>query len=86
MSEAPLVEKYSEKNGLLVQIDHDICTGFADCVDVAPTVFALNDDGLAVVLDPDAVEPDLLKDAADSCPVSAILLFDDTGVQIAPGF
>ena len=49
-------------------------------------MFALNDDGLAVVLDPDAAGPDLLKDAADSCPVSAILLFDDTGVQIAPGF
>lgn len=77
-------EKFSERNGVLVQVDHDICAGFADCVEAAPDVFALDEEGLAIVIDPDAAGMDTLKEAADVCPVSAILLFDASGAQIAP--
>jgi ferredoxin len=77
-------EKFSERNGVLVQVDHDICAGFGECVNLLPDVFALNDEGLAVVLDADAVELDMLKEAADVCPVSAILLLDEDENQIAP--
>lgn len=77
-------EQHSERNNVLIQIDHEICAGFADCVDLAPDVFALNDDGVAVILDPDAVDADVLQEAAELCPVSAILLFDEDGTQIAP--
>lgn len=79
-------EKYSERNGVLIQVDHDLCAGFGDCVKVAPNVFELNEDGNSVVLDPDAVETDVLMEAAETCPVSAILLFDGEGSQIAPVF
>lgn len=78
-------EKFSERNGVLVQVDHDICAGFGECVNLLPDVFALNDEDLAVVLDPDAVGLDMLKEAADVCPVSAILLFDEDENQVAPG-
>lgn len=77
-------EKYSERNSVLVQVDHELCAGFGDCVKVAPDVFELNDDGLSVVLDPDAVETNVLMEAAETCPVSAILLFDGDGNQVAP--
>ena len=68
----------------MVQVDHEICAGFGDCVETAPDVFALNDEGLAIILEPDAVDADVLREAADVCPVSAILLFDEDGTQIAP--
>lgn len=77
-------ERYSERSELLIRIDHEICAGFGDCVDAAPDVFALNEDGLAIVLDPDSVDADVLIAAAESCPVSAILLFDGHGAQVAP--
>lgn len=77
-------EKYSERSRVLIQVDHEICAGFGDCVDRAPDVFALNDDRLAILLDPNAVDLDVLREAAELCPVSAILLFDEDGTQIAP--
>jgi ferredoxin len=77
-------EKYSESSGVTIQIDYDLCAGFGDCVEVAPDVFQLNDENLAVILDPDAADLETLTAAAESCPVSAILLFDEQGRQIAP--
>lgn len=78
------VERFSERNAVVIQVDHDICAGFGDCVEAAGDVFGLDEAGLAVVLDPDAVETDVLIAAAEACPVSAILLFDASGVRIAP--
>lgn len=85
MSEAGEVrsEGFSERNGVLVRVDHDICVGFSDCVVSAPEVFFLNDDNLAVVVEPDAVDLDTLKQAAGVCPVSAILLFGEDGTPLA---
>ena len=77
-------EKFSERAGVLIQVDHDICAGFGECVNLLPDVFDLNDENLAVVLDPDAADLDLLKEAAEVCPVSAILLFDREDNQVAP--
>lgn len=83
MAEAPN-ERYSEQNAVLIQVDHEICAGFGDCVQAAPDVFALNDDNQAIILDPDAAGLDVLREAVEVCPVSAILLFDEDGTQIAP--
>lgn len=77
-------EKFSARNGVLVQVDHDICVGFGDCVSTAPGVFALDDDNLAIVIDPNAADLTLLQAAADICPVSAIVLLDVDGNQVAP--
>lgn len=79
-----LSEKFSNSSRVLIQVDRDICAGFGECVTLLPQVFALDEDGLAVVLDPEAAEVDQLIEAADICPVSAILLFDENENQIAP--
>jgi ferredoxin len=75
-------QKFSVRSGVTVQVDHDICVGFGECVSAAPAVFALDDQSLAIVLDPDAVDLALLQAAADVCPVSAIILMN--GDQAAP--
>jgi ferredoxin len=77
-------EKFAERNEVVVQVDHDICVGFGDCVEAAPAAFALNDENLAVILEPDAVDLDSLRAAAEACPVSAILLFDGSSKQVLP--
>jgi ferredoxin len=57
-----------------VRVDPEICAGFGICVGVCPEVFALHDDGYAVVL-VDDVPPelqDLVQRAASQCPSRAI--------------
>ena len=56
------------------KIDAGTCTGCTLCTDIAPDVFAMGDDGLAHTKAdavPAAAEA-TAKEAADSCPVSAI--------------
>lgn len=77
-------QKFSERNAVLIQVDPDICAGFAECVVAAPDVFALNDDHIAIVTDPDGADLDMLLEAAASCPVTAILLYDEEGDQVKP--
>ncbi len=67
-----------------VRVDRDLCTGMAYCVEVAPTVFELDDEMEARVLDPASVDDDTLLEAAKSCPLEAIILEDDQGRQIYP--
>jgi ferredoxin len=71
--------------GLRVRIDRTLCVGFGDCVDGAPEAFVLDDEGLAVFKEPDAVERARLLAACDSCPVDAITVWDETGAQVVPG-
>ena len=55
-------------------VDAGTCTGCTLCCDIAPAVFAMGDDGLAHAKGdavPAAAEA-TAKEAADSCPVSAI--------------
>jgi ferredoxin len=54
------------------------------CVATAPDVFDLDDEGLSYVTDPEAGDDDLLRDAAEGCPVQAIVLEDDEGNQVYP--
>jgi len=71
-------------HGLRVVIDRDQCVGFADCVKEAPEGFKLDDDTVAVFLNPAAVERERLVRACDACPVDAITVYDESGVQIVP--
>jgi ferredoxin len=57
------------------EIDRDLCSGFASCVDDAPEIFKLDDSGTATVLVPETDDERVLKAAAD-CPMSAISVFD----------
>jgi ferredoxin len=67
-----------------VKVDRELCIGVSNCVAIAPTVFKLDDQNKAVVLDPGSVSGDTLMEAAQSCPESAILLDDDEGNQLYP--
>lgn len=80
----PTSEKFSARNGVMVQVDHDICVGFGECLSTAPGVFTLNAESVAIVVDPDAVDATILQAAVDVCPVSAIILLDGDGNQVTP--
>ncbi|MBS3784350.1 MAG: ferredoxin [Anaerolineae bacterium] len=67
-----------------VKVDRDLCIGSAMCVATAPGVFELDDEGLSRVVDPNVDDEDLLRDAAEGCPVQAVILEDDEGNQIYP--
>jgi ferredoxin len=67
-----------------VKLDRDLCTGVANCVVIAPGVFKLDDEGKAVVLDPNAADKDTLLEAASNCPMEAITIEDDNGEQLYP--
>ncbi|MBA3300527.1 MAG: ferredoxin [Thermoleophilaceae bacterium] len=64
---------------LIIEVDRDLCIGSGDCVDTAPAVFELDDDGKAVVLDPDGAPEDEVVDAARNCPVTAIFVSGPEG-------
>ena len=66
------------------KVDRDLCIGAAMCVGTAPEVFELDNEGLSHVVDPDAGDEDLLREAAESCPVQAVILEDDEGNQVYP--
>ena len=65
----------------LVQVDEDVCAAHGDCVEVAPEVFSVNGVAQVIGTGPD----DLLLEAAESCPSTAIMLFDQaSGEQVFP--
>jgi len=69
---------------LKVRVDRDLCIGVGNCVALAPTVFTLDKDNKAVVLDPSSVDDDTLLEAAESCPENAIIVENDEGHQLYP--
>jgi ferredoxin len=67
-----------------VKVDTELCSGVSNCVAIAPTVFKLDDQNKAVVLDPGSVDEETLMEAAKSCPQNAIILENDEGNQLYP--
>jgi ferredoxin len=67
-----------------VNVDRELCSGVSNCVAIAPTVFKLDDQNKAVVLDPGSVDEETLIEAAESCPENAIIVDDDEGNQLYP--
>jgi ferredoxin len=74
----------SARNRIVIEVDRTLCFGFGDCVDSLPSVFALDDEEKAVVLDPDAAPLDDIVEASQNCPVDAIVITGDQGEQIYP--
>jgi ferredoxin len=57
-----------------VDVDRSRCEGYGVCVQSAPGIFALDDDGESVVLTPEAgpeLEPGAVL-AEKSCPMQAV--------------
>jgi len=69
---------------LKVRVDRDLCIGVGNCVAAAPTVFQMDKENKAVVLDPASVDDETLKLAASSCPELAVILEDADGHQLFP--
>jgi ferredoxin len=65
---------------LLVTVDHTKCVGNGTCLTIATHVFEHNWDRQSVVIDPNGDPPELILEAAETCPVSAISVRDaETG-------
>lgn len=68
-----------------VRVDRDLCIGVGKCVAFAPTVFKLDEENKAIVLDPSTVDDeDTLMEAAESCPENAVIIEDDEGNHVYP--
>jgi len=67
-----------------VKVDRELCSGVSNCVAIAPTVFKLDDQNKAVVLDLGSADEDTIMEAAESCPENAIIVEDDEGNQLYP--
>lgn len=70
--------------GLRIQIDRGLCVGFGDCEAAAPEAFHLDGEGLAAFGQPELVARERLLAACDACPVDAITVWDEHGVQLVP--
>ena len=70
---------------LAIRVDHDLCSTCDVCTSLAPNTFELDDEGKAVVKDPEGDPRDIIIDAAEGCPVEAIFMRDgETGEQLVP--
>jgi len=68
-----------------IWVDRDACIGAGTCVDVAPNVFALDDEDICVVLDSKGDSDDDILASAQDCPMQCIYLFDPaTDEQLFP--
>lgn len=66
-----------------IKIDRTTCMGSGNCQFWAPSVFDLDDEGIAVVLDAEGDPADKVILAARGCPTQAITVFQD-GEKAAP--
>jgi len=63
-----------------VRVNPQVCAGFGVCLGLCPEVFALHDDGYAIVLvgEVPPEHEDAVRDAVGKCPSGAISLSDDS--------
>lgn len=58
-----------------VSIDRDGCIGCGQCAALCPAVFRMAEDGLAeVYAAPSSAEEDAVREAAETCPVTVIVV------------
>jgi ferredoxin len=60
-----------------ITIDRDVCMGSGNCSFWAPGVFDLDDDGIAIVVDPAGAPVDKIVLAAQGCPTQAIAVMEN---------
>lgn len=70
-----------------VHADRNVCQGYANCVEEAPSVFRLGEDGLVSVLRDEVhgEERDLVENAVRNCPMSALSITDTAADPAVPG-
>lgn len=67
-----------------IEVDRDKCISVASCVELAQKTFKLDDEGKSIVIDQKGDDAPAQMDAAKSCPVNAIYVYDENGKQIWP--
>ena len=67
-----------------IKVDYDKCVGSRICVAIAPNVFQLNQDGQATIANPRGETLDIIRMAAESCPVVAIVVEATDAAESAP--
>ena len=67
-----------------MKVNRELSSGVSNCVAITPTVFKLDDQNRAVVLDPSSVDEETSIEAAENCPENAIIVEDDEGNQLCP--
>lgn len=66
-----------------IEVDRQLCSGFGSCIDAAPQIFELDSSGIASLLISESGDSAVLE-AAKSCPMGAIALFDSgSGEQVS---
>jgi ferredoxin len=69
---------------LSITVNKTRCIGSGDCVETAPAVFQLDADGKSEVINASGAGDSIIVSAARSCPVKAITVVDEAGVQLFP--
>jgi ferredoxin len=68
-----------------IEIDRDACISDGLCVDEAPDTFEMDDEDIAVVINPEGDDPEAILEAAQACLSEAIILYDaETGKKVWP--
>jgi len=67
-----------------IEVDRELCIGAESCVVVAPDVYEMDDENIAVVKNPKGADFDTILQSAQACPVAAVILYDEDGNQIYP--
>ncbi len=67
-----------------IEVDRELCSGVAICASIAPQVFQLDHEAIAVVVNPEGADEKTILNAAQGCPLDAITLYDEAGQQIWP--
>ena len=67
-----------------VEVDRKLCVSVASCVTIADKTFELDKEGIAVVKKQNGDADDLILQAAQSCPTTAIIVYDEKGNKIHP--
>jgi ferredoxin len=67
-----------------IRIDREKCIGSQNCIASAPTVYRLDRNHKAVLINPETVDEETLLFSAESCPTEAIILEDDDGRRVYP--
>lgn len=75
-----------EIGDVVVRIDRDLCVGFGDCIEMEPTVFAFDEEGVARFVDESGTaDRARVIEACGSCPVDALVALDTSGRPLEVG-
>jgi ferredoxin len=70
---------------LTVRIDRLICVGFGDCIEIDPSPFRFDDEGIATLIPAaERIAEEALLEACRACPVDALSVLDAGGEQLVP--